>query len=70
MKKKHCAGAAALLSLVLGLGSLMGCSKAVKTEDYATTVVATFGDEKIYLDEANFLAKSEQYLMECCSRTP
>ena len=64
MKKKHCAGAAALLSLVLGLGSLMGCSKTVKTEDYATTVVATFGDEKIYLDEANFLAKSEQYLME------
>ena len=64
MKKKHCAGAAALLSLVLGLGSLMGCSKTVKTEDYATTVVATFGNEKIYLDEANFLAKSEQYLME------
>ena len=64
MKKKHCAGAAALLSLVLGLGSLVGCSKTVKTEDYATTVVATFGDEKIYLDEANFLAKSEQYLME------
>ncbi len=43
---------------------LAGCSGAVNPDDYGTTVVATLGDEQIYLDEANFYLRSEQYYYE------
>jgi len=54
---------AAVLAMALGASVLAGCST-VKPEDYASTVVATLGDEKIYLDEANFYLKSDQYYYE------
>lgn len=64
MRKRINTAMALLLALLMSVGTLAGCSRSISAEDYATTVVATFGDEKIYLDEANFLAKKEQYLME------
>lgn len=54
-----------LLAVLLTAGSLAGCGRTkVKLEDYPTTVVATFGDTKIYLDEANFMARTNQYSSE------
>lgn len=64
MRKRINTTLALLLALAMCLGTFAGCSRTISAEDYATTAVATFGDEKIYLDEANFLAKREQYLME------
>lgn len=64
MSKKRNTWIALLLALGMSMSLLAGCSKTISPEDYATTVVATYGDQKIYLDEANFLAKQEQYLME------
>lgn len=55
---------AAALAAVLAVSVLAGCGSAVKPADYATTVVATLGDEKIYLDEANFYLRSDQYYNE------
>ncbi len=52
-----------LLSLALCLAafSLVGCSdNTISKEDYSQTVAATFGDENIYLDEANFLLRLTQ----------
>ena len=43
---------------------LAGCSGSVNPDDYGTTVVATLGDEQIYLDEANYYLRSEQYYYE------
>ena len=55
---------AAVLAAVLSVSVLAGCGTSVKPEDYDTTVVATYGDEKIYLDEANMYLRAEQYYYE------
>lgn len=55
---------AAALAAVLSVSVLAGCSSSVKPEDYANTVVATYGDEKIYLDEVNMYLRAEQYYYE------
>ena len=43
---------------------LSGCAKRTSVADYSTAVVATFGDTKIYLNEANFYARLLQYSNE------
>lgn len=48
------------LVLCLLLTSLAGCKKSVKESEYSKTVVATYGTEKIYLDEVNFILKRNQ----------
>jgi trigger factor len=48
------------LSTVLGVTALTGCYSRVTSDNYATTVVATFGDQKIYLNEVNFYLKMMQ----------
>ncbi len=48
------------LSAALGAAALTGCSGRLTAEDYATTVVATFGDQDIYLNEVNFYLKMMQ----------
>lgn len=53
-----------LLAGCLIAGVLTGCAKDASTDDYSQTVVATYGDEKIYLDEARFFAKLTQYSYE------
>ncbi len=53
----------AACALTLASSVLAGCS-GVNPDDYGTTVVATLGDEQIYLDEANFYLRSEQYYYE------
>lgn len=55
---------AAAAVFVLGVALLAGCGSAVRPEAYATTPVATVGDETIYLDEANFYLRSDQYYYE------
>lgn len=55
---------AAVLTAALFLPVLAGCGRTVKPEDYASTVVATLGEEKIYLDEANLYLRSDQYYYE------
>lgn len=56
----------AALALGLGLAGsvLAGCGSTVKPEDYATTVVASMGDEKIYLDEAVMYLRMDQNYYE------
>lgn len=51
------------LTVALGATSFTGCT-AVTEDDYSKTVVATYGDQKIYLDEANFDARYYQYMYE------
>lgn len=51
------------LTVALGATAFTGCT-AVTEEDYSKTVVATYGDQKIYLDEANFDARYYQYMYE------
>ena len=51
------------LTVALGATTFTGCT-AVTEEDYSKTVVATYGDQKIYLDEANFDARYYQYMYE------
>ena len=53
------------LALALAVGAFAGCKRTPsKITDYASTVVATYGDENIYLDEANFYARLQQYYSE------
>ncbi|MCD8009316.1 MAG: hypothetical protein LUF34_00615 [Lachnospiraceae bacterium] len=54
---------AMLLAVILTVGSTAGCGSST-VGDYATTVVATYGDEKIYLDEANFWLRYQQWMNE------
>ncbi len=54
--------AAFLLAGALAAGSLTGCAK--DNTDYATTVVAAYGDTPIYLEEANFMARYNQWYNE------
>lgn len=50
---------------VLLLGAAAGCGRTrVTLEQYPDTVVATLGDTKIYLDEANYMARVSQYSNE------
>ena len=55
---------AAALAAVLAVSVLTGCGTSVKPENYGSTVVATYGDENIYLDEANMYLRAEQYYYE------
>ena len=58
-------GITAFLALALVIGVFAGCSRtSSEIADYASTVVATYGDENIYLDEANFYARLQQYYSE------
>lgn len=63
MKLTRKSSIVALLILAVCFSTFAGCSRKT-TEDYATTVVAKYGDEKIYLDEADFYAKLSQYQYE------
>ena len=55
--------AAAAVAGCLAAGVLAGCgTKHIDPEKYATTVVATVGDQKIYLDEANYMPVSYTHL--------
>lgn len=57
--------AAAAVAGCLAAGVLAGCgTKHIDPEKYATTVVATVGDQKIYLDEANYMLRGQQYGLE------
>ena len=69
MKRLIRSGQALCLCVVLLVGLLAGCSSQrvpsnLKPEDYATTVVATFGDQKIYMNEANLFARLQQFYSE------
>ena len=55
---------AVALAAVLSVSVLAGCGTSVKPENYGTTVVATYGDEQIFLDEANMYLRAEQYYYE------
>ncbi len=55
-------GMAALLAAALTAGTAAGC--AVSMSEYATTPALTYGDQTVYLDEANFWLRYEQWLME------
>lgn len=48
------------LCAALGVTALTGCRSEVTAENYDTTVVATFGDQDIYLNEVNFYLKMLQ----------
>ncbi len=55
-------GMAALLAAVLTAGTAAGC--AASMSEYGTTPALTYGDQTVYLDEANFWLRYEQWLME------
>ena len=56
---------ALLLAMALAISAFTGCKRtSYDISDYGTTVVATYGDEKIYLAEANFYARLQQYYSE------
>lgn len=63
MKLTRKSSIVALLILTVSLSMFAGCERQTST-DYATTVVAKYGSEKIYLDEADFYAKLSQYQYE------
>lgn len=48
------------LGTALGVTALTGCYSKVNADNYDTTVVATFGDKDIYLNEVNFYLKMLQ----------
>ncbi|HIS55918.1 MAG TPA: hypothetical protein IAB48_04600 [Candidatus Fimimorpha excrementavium] len=54
---------AAVLTAAMTTGLLGGCAQ-ISINDASKEVVATYGDENIYLDEARFMAKYNQYQME------
>ena len=66
MKKLWNKAAAAVLAASLTVG-MTACGQEeiqVDPEKYPETAVATVGDEKIYLDEANYILRGQQYSME------
>ena len=63
MKLTRKSSVAALLTLTMGLGLFSGCERG-ETADDAKTVVAKYGNEKIYLNEARFYAQLSQYQYE------
>lgn len=62
MMKKMVKKLAVLLAAVMMVGSMAGCG--ASTGDFSTTVVASYGDEDIYLDEANFFLRYQQWFQE------
>lgn len=54
---------AVAMTAAMAAGSLAGCG-GVSMDKYASTVVATYGDEDIYLDEANFFLRYQQWTQE------
>ena len=59
---KHISRIAALILAVLVLCT--GCGSSVSPEKYSTTAAATYGDQTIYLDEANFWLRMNQWSTE------
>ena len=55
-------GMAALLAAALTAGTAAGC--AASMSEYGTTPALVYGDETVYLDEANFWLRYEQWVME------
>lgn len=55
-------GMATLLAAVLTAGTAAGC--AVSMSEYASTPALIYGDETVYLDEANFWLRYQQWVME------
>lgn len=55
---------ALMLGAVLAIAMFSGCSASISKDDYASTVVATWGDENVYLSEANFYIRRIQYYYE------
>ena len=55
---------ALVLALVLAACTFTGCGASYDISKYANEVVATYGDQEIYLDEANFYARLQQYYSE------
>lgn len=67
MKKTLTKVATLCLAVILLCGMVSGCAAKVKKvalADYPTTVVASYGDEKIYLSEVNYSAKVQQWFSE------
>lgn len=67
MKKTFTKAATLCLAVILLCGMVSGCAakiKKVALADYPTTVVASYGDEKIYLSEVNYAAKIQQWYTE------
>lgn len=54
---------AVVMTTALAAGSLAGCS-GVSMDKYSSTVAATYGDQDIYLDEANFFLRYQQWTQE------
>ncbi len=63
MKLRRKSSMIALLILAMSFSAFAGCERNTSA-DHATTVVAKYGSEKIYLDEAEFYAKLSQYQYE------
>ena len=53
-------GLAVLTASVMTLSALSGCSNKVSKDKFSTTVGATYGDQKIYLEEFQFYTKLYQ----------
>lgn len=51
------------LAAALAAGTLAGCG-GVSLDQYPSTVAATYGSEDIYLDEANFFLRYQQWVQE------
>ncbi|MCJ7834648.1 hypothetical protein MUB23_04490 [Cuneatibacter sp. NSJ-177] len=55
-------GIGALLAAALMVGTAAGCSTSM--DEYATTPALKYGDQTVYLDEANFWLRYEQWATE------
>lgn len=63
-RKRFLAGS---LASVMALGMMTGCTTVRKSDlsdDYSQVVAATYGDEKIYLDEVNYYLRNKQLMYE------
>ena len=55
------------LAAALTVGMTTGCTTVRKSDlsdDYSEVVAATYGDEKIYLDEVNYYLRNSQIMYE------
>ena len=57
-------GLAVVAASVMTLSAMTGCSNKVSKDKFSTTAGATYGDEKIYLDEFLFYTKLNQASMD------
>lgn len=53
----------AALAAALAVGTMAGCGS-TSLDKYPSTVAATYGSENIYLDEANFFLRYQQWVQE------